>query len=64
MLPKAYQKWYCQREGNSWKEFNAWITKNYLSDVMKPVREMEAMKAILVNIKGNLEKQADDWRDN
>ena len=25
---------------------------------------MEAIKAILVNIKGNLEKQADDWRDN
>jgi len=25
---------------------------------------MEAIKAILVNIKGNLEKQADNWRDN
>jgi len=31
---------------------------------MKPVREMEAIKAILVNIKGNLKKQADNWRDN
>ena len=41
-----------------------WITKNYLPDVIKPVREIEAIKAILVNIKGNLEKQADDWRDN
>ena len=25
---------------------------------------MEIIKAILVNIKGNLKKQADDWRDN
>jgi len=25
---------------------------------------METMKAILVNIKGNLEKQVDNWRDN
>jgi len=31
---------------------------------MRPVREMEAIKATLVNIKGNLEKQANDWRDN
>jgi len=31
---------------------------------MKPVKEMETIKAILVNIKGNLEKQADNWRDN
>jgi len=38
--------------------------KNYLPDVMKPVREIKAIKATLVNIKGNLEKQADDWRDN
>jgi len=37
-----------------------WITKNYLPDVIRLVREMEAMKAILVNIKGNLKKQADD----
>ena len=22
-LPEIYQKWYCQREGNSWEEFNA-----------------------------------------
>jgi len=27
---------------------------------MKPVKEMEAIKATLVNIKGNLKKQADD----
>ena len=25
---------------------------------------MEAIKVILVNIKGNFEKQANDWRDN
>jgi len=41
-----------------------WIIKNYLPDVIKPVRKMEIIKAILVNIKGNLKKQADDWRDN
>jgi len=64
MLLEAYWKWYCQREGNSWEEFNAWIIKNYLPDVMRPVREIKAIKAILVNIKRNLEKQADDWRDN
>ena len=38
--------------------------KNYLPNVIKPVKEMEAIKATLVNIKGNLEKQANDWRDN
>jgi len=27
---------------------------------MKPVREIKAIKAILVNIKGNLKKQADN----
>jgi len=27
---------------------------------MKPVREMETIKAILINIKGNLEKQTDN----
>jgi len=31
---------------------------------MKPVREIKAIKTILVNIKRNLKKQADDWRDN
>ena len=41
-----------------------WIIKNYLPDVIRPVREMKAIKAILANIKENLEKQADDWRDN
>jgi len=64
MLSEVYQKWYCQKEGNNWEEFNAWIIKNYLPDVIKPVREIEAIKAILVNIKGNFEKQADNWRDN
>ena len=44
MLLKAYQKWYCQRKGNSWEEFNKWITKNYLSDVMRPVLEIKAIK--------------------
>jgi len=41
-----------------------WIIKNYLPNVMRPVREMETIKAILVNIKGNFEKQANNWRDN
>jgi len=56
MLPEAYWKWYHQREGNNWEEFNVWITKNYLPDVMKPVKEIKAIKATLVNIKGNLKK--------
>ena len=38
--------------------------KNYLLNVMKPVKEMEAIKMILVDIKKNLEEQAIDWRDN
>jgi len=37
-----------------------WITKNYLLDIIKPVREIKAIKTILVNIKGNLKKQADN----
>ena len=55
-LPKVYWKWYCQREGNSWEEFNAQIIKNYLPDVIKPVKEIETIKAILVNIKENLKE--------
>ena len=31
---------------------------------MRLVKEMETMKIILVNIKGNLEEQAQDWRNN
>jgi len=37
-----------------------WIIKNYLPDVIRPVKEIKAIKAILVNIKGNFKKQADD----
>jgi len=44
ILPEVYWKWYCQRKGNSWKEFDKWITKNYLPDVMRPVLEMETIK--------------------
>jgi len=38
--------------------------KNYLPDIIKPVREIKAIKTTLVNIKRNLKKQANDWRDN
>jgi len=41
-----------------------WIIKNYLPDIIKPVKEIETIKTILVNLKRNLKKQADDWRDN
>ena len=41
-----------------------WITKNYLLDVIRPVREIKAIKVILINIKRNFKKQADNWRDN
>jgi len=37
-----------------------WITKNYLPDVVKPVKEIEAIKMTLVNIKGNFKEQAQD----
>jgi len=59
-LPKIYQKWYYQQKGNSWEEFNIWIIKNYLPDVIKPVKEMEAIKIILINIKNNFKEQAQD----
>ena len=58
MLPETYWKWYCQQKGNSWEKFNMWIIKNYLPNVIKLVKEIKAIKAILVNIKGNLKKQA------
>jgi len=68
MSTPHYQKYIgsgiIKKKGNSWEEFDVWIIKNYLSDVIKPVREMEIIKATLVNIKGNFEKQADNWRDN
>jgi len=44
ILLEVYQKWYCQRKNNSWEEFNKWITKNYLPDVIKPVLEIETIK--------------------
>jgi len=34
-----------------------WIIKNYLLNVIKPVKEMEAIKMTLINIKNNLKKQ-------
>ena len=58
MLPEVYQKWHCQKTGNSWEEFNAWITINYLLDVLRPVKKTKAVKQVLVNIKDNLEEQA------
>jgi len=38
--------------------------KNYLPDIIKPVKKMETIKTILVNIKRNFKKQADNWKDN
>jgi len=35
-----------------------WIIKNYLPDVIKPVKEMEVIKISLVDIKGNFKEQA------
>ena len=32
--------------------------KNYLPDVMKPVKEIKTIKIILVDIKNNLKEQA------
>jgi len=40
------------------EEFNMWITKNYLPDIIKPVREIEAIKIILIDIKSNFKEQA------
>ena len=42
MLPETYWKWYCQKKGNSWKEFNVWIIKNYLPNVIKLVKKNES----------------------
>ena len=62
-LPEMYYKWYCQQKGNSWEEFNAQITKNYLSNMIKLVKEMEAIKMMLVDTKGNFKEQAQDQRN-
>jgi len=64
MLLEVYWKWHCQHKGNNWEEFNAWIIKNYLLNAIRPVREMEVIKIMLVNIKGNFKKQTADWKDN
>jgi len=37
-----------------------WIIKNYLPNVIKPVREMEVIKITLIDIKGNFKEQAQD----
>ena len=34
-----------------------WIIKNYLPDIIKPVKKMKTIKMALVNIKGKFEKQ-------
>ena len=44
ILPETYQKWYCQQKGNSWEEFNTWIIKNYLPDVIRPVKKNKSHK--------------------
>ena len=41
-----------------------WIIKNYLLNIIRPVKEIEAIKIILINIKGNLKEQAQDWKNN
>ena len=41
-----------------------WIIKNYLPDIIRPVKEMEVIKIILIDIKDNLKEQAQDWREN
>jgi len=41
-----------------------WITKNYLLNVIKLVKEIKAIKITLINIKDNFEKQAQNWRNN
>ena len=41
-----------------------WIIKNYLLNIIRPVKEIKAIKMILINTKENLEEQAQDWRDN
>ena len=63
-LLEIYQKWYHQQKGNSWEEFNAQITKNYLPNIIKPVKEIKIIKMTLVDIKDNLKEQAQDWREN
>ena len=62
--PEIYQKWYCQQKGNNWKNFDTWITKNYLLNVIKPIKEIEAIKMTLVNIKDNFKEQTQNWRNN
>ena len=39
------------------------MTENYVPDTMETTRDVEAMKEAIVNMRGNLEDQAQDWRD-
>jgi hypothetical protein len=37
---------------------------NYILNRLLPIKDLKAIKEILINTKGNLEKQAKDWRSN
>ena len=39
------------------------MTKNYLLNIMQPLKEMEAIKEVLTDIKGNLKEQVKDWKN-
>jgi len=37
---------------------------NYILNGLLPTNDLKAIKEVLINIKGNLKKQAKEWRDN
>jgi len=63
IMAKNYWEWYRQQKGNSWKEFDSWMTKNYLLNVMQPLKEIETVKKAWIKFRENLEKQIKNWKN-
>jgi len=41
-----------------------WMISNYILDKLLPIKDLEIIKEMLINIKRDFEEQAKKWRDN
>jgi hypothetical protein len=61
-LNELYRKWYRQRQGDDWEEFNAWLDGMVIPDHAMSERQMGYIKGALIATSKNLEDQTTDWR--
>ena len=55
VLLDLYRRQYRQRTSNDWESFEIQIIENYILEVVETIRDVEAIKEAIVNMRGNLE---------